>query len=219
MIATPYDSIAGEFAAARASLRADEVEYLSLLLERVAPGSVVLDLGCGTGHPIATHIAAQGHRIVGVDASASMLALARERLPAHRWIHGLIEQVAFDEQFDAVVCWDALFHVPRQHWSGILGRIHGWLRPGGRLMLSSGGVVQPGGTGFTDTMFGHEFFYDSLPPDVLLAELDRIGFDIVAAEMCEQPDGGRNRGKWATLASRRSDSDEHPRRARAGEVR
>jgi hypothetical protein len=29
-----------------------------------------------------------------------------------------------------------------------------------------------------------------------------IGFDIVLAEMCEQPTGGRDKGEWATIASK-----------------
>ena len=62
-----------------------------------------LDLGCGTGHPIATHIASRGHRIVGVDGSKAMLAVALERLPEHRWIHDLLERVEFAETFSAAV--------------------------------------------------------------------------------------------------------------------
>jgi cyclopropane fatty-acyl-phospholipid synthase-like methyltransferase len=200
----PYDAIAAEFAAARVGLRPRETEYLPRLTESLAPGSRVLDLGCGNGHPIAEHLAAGGHRVVGVDASQEMLTRARERLPDHRWIHSPMESVELDETFGAVVCWDALFHVPRERWAAVLARVHGWLRPGGRLMLSSGGVVEPDGDGFTDTMFGHEFYYDSLPPDELLRLLDGLGFDIVLAEMCDQPDGGRNRGKWATIAQRRA---------------
>ena len=200
----PYDAIAAEFAAARVGLRPRETEYLPRLTESLAPGSRVLDLGCGNGHPIAEYLAERGHRVVGVDASREMLARARERLPDHRWIHGSMELVELDDTFDAVICWDALFHLPRERWAGVLGRVHGRLRPGGRFMLSSGGVVEPQGQGFTDTMFGHEFYYDSLPPDELLTLLDELGFDIVLAEMCDLPDGGRNRGKWATIAEWRA---------------
>ncbi len=202
-VSTPYDRIAGEFAAARTNLRPKEADYLGLLSDGLASGSAVLDLGCGTGHPIATYLVAQGHRLVGVDASPAMLDSARERLPAHRWIHGTMQTVEIDEIFDAVVCWDALFHLPREEWPGVLRKVHRWLRPGGRFMLSSGGVVDPDGRGFTDTMFGQEFYYDSLPPDALLALLEATGFDVVLAEMCDLPDGGRNRGKWATIAERR----------------
>lgn len=133
-----------------------------------------------------------------------MLAIARKQLPGHRWIHDLIERVEFDETFETVVCWDALFHLPRRYYQPAIRKIHRWLVPGGRLMISSGGVVDDDGNGFTDTMFGHEFFYDSLPPNRMVSMIEETGFDILIAEMCEQPDGGRNKGKWATVASRKA---------------
>lgn len=204
MITTAYDQIASEFGAARVRLQPNELKYLTLLLEPLEVGSTILDLGCGTGHPIATHIASHGHRVVGADGSNAMLAAARQRLPGHRWIHNLIEEVEFDEAFDAVICWDSLFHLPRQRWAVVINKIHRWLRPHGHFMVSSGGTVEPEGCGFTDTMFGHEFYYDSLPPETLVARLGEAGFEILVAEMCDQPDGGRNRGKWATVASRKA---------------
>jgi SAM-dependent methyltransferase len=201
MISTPYDPIADRFHAARTRLQPKEVEYLSLLLDPLAEGSTILDLGCGTGQPIATSIASRGHQVVGVDGSEAMLAIARKQLPAHRWIHGWIEQVELDETFAAVVCWDSLFHLPRHHHEPVIRKIHRWLAPGGRLMVSSGGVVDDHGSGFTDTMFGHEFFYDSLSPQRMVAVMEESGFDILVAEMCDPPDGGRNKGKWATVAA------------------
>jgi len=204
MINTPYDKIADSFHAVRTGFRAKEVEYLSLLLDGLPEGSTILDLGCGTGEPIATYLALLGHHVVGVDGSDAMLAFAREKLPNHRWIHDLIERVEFHETFAAVVCWDALFHLPRRHFEPVILKIHGWLATGGRLMVSSGGSSDVLGEGFTDTMFGHQFFYDSLPPGQMVAAVKKAGFDILLAEMCDQPDGGRNKGKWATIASRRA---------------
>lgn len=199
-VATPYDSIATEFANARTRFRPNEERYLSVLAGDLQPGSSVLDLGCGNGHPIAAFLAERGFKIVGVDASMKMLEAARQRLPDQRWIHAFIDEVELTEQFDAVICWDALFHLRRSKWPAVIRNIHRWLKPGGRLLLSSGGVVDASGEGFTDTMFGQEFFYDSLSPDDLLALLRENGFEIVLAEMCDLPDGGRGRGKWATLA-------------------
>jgi ubiquinone/menaquinone biosynthesis C-methylase UbiE len=49
---------------------------------RVAPGSLLLDLGCGTGID-AVSLAAQGHRVVAVDWSPAMLQRTRERARAH----------------------------------------------------------------------------------------------------------------------------------------
>jgi cyclopropane fatty-acyl-phospholipid synthase-like methyltransferase len=204
MISTPYDPIAARFHAARTQFRPKEAGYLALLLDPLAPGSKVLDLGCGTGTPIATEIAAQGHHVVGIDGSEAMLAFARERLPEHRFIHARLEEVELDETFDAVVCWDALFHLPRRHHEPVLRKIHRWLVSGGRLMISSGGVVDEDGEGFTDTMFDHEFYYDSLSPRQMVGVIEEVGFEIVLAEMCDLPDGGRGKGKWATVAAKRA---------------
>jgi SAM-dependent methyltransferase len=204
MIRAPYDSIADQFAALRTALHPKELEYLSLLLDGLPAGSTILDLGCGTGQPIATHIASLGHHVVGVDGSERMLALARPRLPQHRWIHAMIEEVTFEETFAAVVCWDSSFHLPRHHHEPLLQRIHGWLAPGGRLMISSGGLVDERGSGFTHPMFGHEFYYDSLTPDAMVAAIKKAGFDLLRAEMCDPPEGDYNKGKWATVAAKKS---------------
>ena len=204
MSRAPYDRIANEFSAARAKLLPADRKYLDLVLAPLAPRSTVLDLGCGTGTPIAAEVIALGHGVVGIDASPALLTIARERFPGHRWIHARMEDVALDGPFDGAICWDAMFHVPRDLHAGIIGKIARALRPGGRLMITSGGVV--GDTGFTDTMFGHEFFYDSLPPSEMTPTLEAAGFDIVVAEMCNPPDGGRDRGRWATVAAKRPEA-------------
>ncbi|MBI3550711.1 MAG: class I SAM-dependent methyltransferase [Elusimicrobia bacterium] len=203
-VVSPYDSISELFDNDRADFREQEEGYLSLLLSPLAPASTVLDLGCGTGRPIAERIVALGHEILGIDASRGMLKLAERRLPGQRFIMDRIEQVQFDESFDAIVCWDALFHIPRRSHAGIIRKIYGWLRPGGRFMASSGGLVDESKDGFTDMMFGQEFFYDSLTPEQMVETVKGAGFKILLAEMCEQPDGDRNKGKWATLAEKRS---------------
>jgi SAM-dependent methyltransferase len=63
----------------------------------VTRGSV-LELGCGTGR-IAEGLAALGHGVVGVDASAEMLAHLRRATP----VHTAIETLALPERFDAVL--------------------------------------------------------------------------------------------------------------------
>jgi ubiquinone/menaquinone biosynthesis C-methylase UbiE len=83
--------------AARLELRAqaeDETtardEYLQLL--GVAPGEHVLDVGCGSGvvtRALAQRVAPSG-RVVGVDASSALLAVARERAD-EAGLSGLIE--------------------------------------------------------------------------------------------------------------------------------
>ena len=43
--------------------------WASDLCERLAPGSAVLDLGCGSGVPVAAALVAAGHAVTGLDLS------------------------------------------------------------------------------------------------------------------------------------------------------
>lgn len=49
--------------------------------EHLAPGSLVLDVGCGDGQ-VTTRLAARGHTVVAVDPSETMLQRLRARLDA-----------------------------------------------------------------------------------------------------------------------------------------
>lgn len=197
----PYDRIAQEFAEARDVFRPNERRYIDTLVDGLVTPASILDLGCGNGHPVATHLVSLGHRVTGVDESPAMLARAATRLPNERWIQGDMRTIVLDEVFDAAVCWDAIFHLERRYYPLVVERLFNWLRSGGRLLVSSGGTVREP-AGFTDTMFGHEFFYDSLPPVDMEAAVRAAGFDLVVSEMCDPPGEGRQRGKWAILAQR-----------------
>jgi SAM-dependent methyltransferase len=79
-------------------------------------GTSVLDVGTGTGRA-AIALAGRGAIVTGVDASAEMLAVARERARAANVtiafeqgdVHGLRYA---DRSFDAVVCLRVLMHTP-----------------------------------------------------------------------------------------------------------
>lgn len=40
----------------------------------------------------------------------------------------------------------------------------------------------------------------------MVAMIEEAGFSIIRAEMCDPPDGDRDKGKWATVASRNADA-------------
>jgi SAM-dependent methyltransferase len=61
---------------------------LALLRERgIPPGALVVDLGCGSGI-LAQALTRRGYRVLGIDVSPAMLALARVRAPRARWRRG-----------------------------------------------------------------------------------------------------------------------------------
>ena len=53
----------------------------------VAPGTRVLDAGCGTGR-VAIRLAELGYEVVGVDVDESMLAVAHRTAPELTWVRG-----------------------------------------------------------------------------------------------------------------------------------
>ncbi|MHB1225443.1 MAG: class I SAM-dependent methyltransferase, partial [Gemmatimonadaceae bacterium] len=106
-----YDAIAGEWDAARSTFRGDERLYLETLLAGLPAPSSILDVGCGTGRPLAEFALRAGHRVTGIDQSAALLAIAGERFPEATWLRVRIEDYPFDGRHDAVICWDSLVHI------------------------------------------------------------------------------------------------------------
>lgn len=196
---TSYNAIADTFRQVRVSLRDDERRYLDVLLEKLEPGATLLDLGCGTGTPVAAAILAQGHRVLGVDQAAAMLAHARREFPKQRWIEARLENYACAEPYQGALLWDSLFHLERRWHATLLARVIAGLPQGGRLMLTAGGSANEA---FVDTMFDQPFFYDSHPPEVLRGLLQDLGVRILVDEMLEPPDGGRNKGRCAFVVEK-----------------
>jgi SAM-dependent methyltransferase len=194
-----YDRIAPAWDRARVGFYGRERDYVDVLLEGLPAGSEVLDLGCGTGRPIAEYVLARGHCVTGVDQAGELLAIARMHFPQAHWIESRLENFIPRQEYAAIVCWDTLFHVERSVHAELLARMARSLARGGRLMITVGGSAHPA---FTDTMFGERFFYDSHPPDRVLAMLGELGFEPLIAEFMNEPTTGRDKGRYAIVAER-----------------
>jgi len=98
-------------------------------------GERILDLGCGTGH-LTAQIGARGADVIGLDASASMIAQARQNYPKLRFVLGDARAFGFEEPFDAVFSNAAL------HWitdaESVIAAVARAMKPGGRFVLEMG---------------------------------------------------------------------------------
>ena len=97
-------------------------------------GERILDLGCGEG-ALTEKIVAAGATVVGVDASADMVAAAKARGLDARLIDA--ERLPFAREFDAVFS-NAALHWVRDH-DAMLDGVHRALKPGGRFVAEFGG--------------------------------------------------------------------------------
>lgn len=133
-----YDAIARAYLAAR-RLEPAERALLDDFVARLPTGAAVLDAGCGAGVPVAA-LLSERCAVTGVDVSAAQLALARERVPAARFM--LADMTRLDmpaASFDGIVSLYAIIHVPRAEHAALLANFRRLLRPGGWLLFSVGG--------------------------------------------------------------------------------
>jgi len=194
-----YNRIAQQWSTARSAFFGREREYLDTVLSAAPIGAVILDLGCGTGCPMAEYIVSQGRRVLGVDASEAMLAIARQRLPGEQWVLSPIEAYEPPVEYHGALFWDSLFHLPRTEHEPIVRKVVRGLPTGGRLMLTVGGSAHPA---FTDFMYGEEFYYDSNAPEQTETFIRQSGCRLVIAEYMNMPDGDKNKGRYAIVAEK-----------------
>ena len=88
----------------------------------------VLDAACGTGiyFPI---VLASGRSLLGVDHSGAALATAAGRFPNVRTAKHDLQDLPYIEEFDGVMCVDAMEFVPPEDWPKILGASAGGSAP------------------------------------------------------------------------------------------
>lgn len=170
------------------TLAADLIEVLD-----PKPGERILDLGSGTGH-LAAEIAARGARVVGMDASAEMVARARENYPRIEFLVGNAADFRLDEPVDAV------FSNATLHWvkdlQGAASSMARALRDGGRLVVEFGGagnvrtimegiavgLKEVGGPAFEAVSPWH---YPSIAE--FAGILERAGVEVTFAQLFDRP--------------------------------
>ena len=116
---------------------ADTDFYLSLAMDLDA--RLILDLGCGTGL-LTRELAVDGRRVVGVDPSSAMLAVARRQPDADRvrWVEGYSDALGAPEADLLVMTGNvAQVFLDDEEWYATLRDIHAALRPGGHLAFES----------------------------------------------------------------------------------
>ena len=204
----PYDLIAEHWHANKRAQGYVEhlLRYVDRILEGLPAGAKVLDLGCGTGEPVARYVVERGFRVTGIDESEQMLKFARQTIPEADLIHADMVTVALADTFDAAVAWDSMFHVERKHHAAIYRNVASCLETGARVLFSVGGPEsetddpEKPGEGFTSEMFGHTFFYSGWPLNVARKLIEAAGFEIELWEV----DDPSSRGHIAVIARKRA---------------
>ena len=148
-------------------------------------GATVLDLGCGSGSPVARHMAANGLKITGVDSSPTFISLCRSRLPGHTWLVGNMRSPPLKPKFQGILAWDCFFHLKPADQRKMFAVFGERAAPSTVLMFNAG----PSHGEAVGSYRGDPLYHASLDPAEYAALLDGIGFDIVS-HVVEDPHAG-----------------------------
>ena len=169
--------------------------WLAPCLDRLPPGSRILELGCGSGRDAEAMIRA-GHNVDPTDGIAEMTAQASARIGRPVRIMRFDELEAI-EAYDAIWAHASLLHVPRPALPSILARIFNALKPGGIHFAN----YKAGGVEGRDSM-GRYFNYTDRP--FLLEAYAASGawhIDRIEAYTSGGYDGGQ--GPWLAIEAHR----------------
>lgn len=187
-IGAAYDARAEEYAALLGStgrLPAADAALIERWRE-ATPGPLV-DAGCGPGQWTAL-LARGGREVVGVDASAAFVRLARSRYPGLRVVAGTLDALPVPRNSQGgILAWYSLIHTPPEEVPALLRHWATSLAPGGSVLI--GYFEGPSVEGF-DHAVTRAYFW---PREQLAAALEAAGFDVVAHHERQEP-GQRRHG-------------------------
>ena len=174
-----------------------ELPYLELAASLVPPPGKMLDLGCGSGEPLARYFIERGYEVTGVDVVEEMLAMCRARFPHLKWLEADMRRIDIGERFGIVIAWDSYFHLPPDDQRRMFETFRRHTAPGGVLMFTSG-VTE--GAAIGGNLFGDKLYHASLNTDEYARLLDDHGYDVVR----HHPEDPHCGGHTVWLARQRS---------------
>ena len=162
-----------------------ERPWLDPFLALLPTGGTILDIGCGSGEPIARYCIERGFGVTGIDASPTLIDLCRSRFPGAEWRVADMRSLDIGTQFDGLIAWDSFFHLTQDDQRSMFAVFRRHARPGAALVFTSG----PRDGEAVGSYCGEALYHASLAPAEYRALLAENGFGLVR-HVAEDPDCG-----------------------------
>ena len=179
-----YQRHAREWASDRGN-RLSESAWLDRFLGLLPVGAAVLDIGCGSGEPIARYLMEQGYAVTGVDSSPEMIAMCRGHFPDGDWHVADMRALSLGQVFSGLVAWDSFFHLSHDDQRRMFPIFRKHAAPHAALMFTSG----PSHGESIGRLRGEPLYHASLDAAEYRALFDAHGFE-VTAHVVEDPTCG-----------------------------
>jgi trans-aconitate methyltransferase len=190
-----YERHASAWDTDRRKARWDDKPWHDRFIAALASAANVLDLGCGSGSPVAQHMAERGLEVTGVDSSPTLISLCRERLPDHEWLVGDMRSLQLSRRFDGILAWDSFFHLRPDDQRRMFNVFARHATPSAVLMFNTG----PAYGEAVGEYRGDPLYHATLSPDEYKELLNSIDFDVVVHTVEDWQTGG-GRTVWLTRA-------------------
>jgi SAM-dependent methyltransferase len=164
-----------------------EAAWLDSFRSLVPDGTAILDIGCGSGQPMARYLIEQGHRVTGIDSSPEMIALCRAHFPGGDWRVCDMRALALGETFGGIIAWDSFFHLDHDAQRAMFPIFRKHAAPHAALLFTSG----PRHGEAIGELHGEPLYHASLDAEEYRTLMGANGFQTVA-HIVEDPTCGRH---------------------------
>jgi SAM-dependent methyltransferase len=115
-----------------------ERPWLDRFTSLLPAGGSILDIGCGSGEPIARHLIGSGFAVTGADSSDGMIGMCRARFPEQTWVVSDMRRLALGRTFDGLLAWDSFFHLSHDDQQAMFAVFGAHASETSTLMFTSG---------------------------------------------------------------------------------
>jgi len=162
-----------------------EKEYLDLIIQSIPSRGTILDLGCGTGEPLAKFFIERGYQVTGIDGSQKMIDFCQKRFSNGHFFVKDMRGLNLAQKFDAVIAWDSFFHLNHEDQRSMFPIFEAHIKPSGILVFTGG--PQEGEVWSNNG--GENLYHASLSTDEYTQLLRRHHFEVIAHKI-EDPNCG-----------------------------
>ena len=169
-----YEETAAAWADARREATPHERPHHQAFADALAPGASVLDIGCGSGVPVARFLLERGIAVTGIDSSPSLIAMCRSRFPAAEWQVCDMRRLDLQRRFAGLIAWYSFFHLSPEDQRAMFPIFAAHAAPGALLTFTSGPIA---GVSMGEWQ-GEPLYHASLSQDEYRALLADSGFAV-----------------------------------------
>jgi len=131
-----WDKIAKKYEEHRPKWPEKDCPLFKYFLSNLQTGSLILDIGSGTGLPYAKKLIENGFKVLGIDISPTMVKIAKKNVPQGQFKQLSMTDLDYENKFEGVISSFSMLLLDPEQFNDVAKRIVRALKKGGFFYLS-----------------------------------------------------------------------------------